>query len=432
MKTERLVVDIQGDISEFKRQLLIFSQTCNYFALLDSNSNHDGLYADYEYIAGLEALDVLKTDVNALQSLQAFSDFKKDWLFGFLTYDLKDELDGVKSLNNNKLSFPALLFFQARYVFVCKDEKLYCLYNPNEDSGETVLSLISKIKQAELKKDTFKYPKITARTSRTEYIRQAKKLQKHILRGDIYELNYCIEFFSESAYIQPVNVFLDLERRAPMPFASYFKANHYYALSASPERFLKKQGQKIISQPIKGTVRRGVNSKEDDALMLKLKNNPKERAENVMIVDLVRNDLSRSASPASVRVEELFGVYKFRPLFQMISTVSCNVDMQVPFIQVIKDCFPPGSMTGAPKISAMKLIERYEKSRRDLYAGSIGYITPNQDFDFNVVIRTILYNSENHYLSFSTGSALTCAADVEKEYEECMLKAQTMIDVLKN
>jgi para-aminobenzoate synthetase component 1 len=149
-----------------------------------------------------------------------------------------------------------------------------------------------------------------------------------------------------------------------------------------------------------------------------------------MIVDLVRNDLSRTATKGSVEVEELCGIYTFKQVHQMISTVVSQVENTTSAVEIIKTTFPMGSMTGAPKISAMKIIEELEETKRGLYSGAIGYFSPEGDFDFNVVIRSILYNSKNQYLSFSVGSAITSEATAEGEYEECLLKAKAMFEVL--
>jgi para-aminobenzoate synthetase component 1 len=192
----------------------------------------------------------------------------------------------------------------------------------------------------------------------------------------------------------------------------------------SPERYLKKEGKTILSQPIKGTAKRYPDNPELDLKNLNaLKDSEKERAENIMVVDLVRNDLSKICEHGSVHVDELCKVYSFPQVHQMISTVSGTLRDDVQFSDAVKATFPMGSMTGAPKKKVMELIERYEKSKRGLFSGSIGYITPYNDFDFNVVIRSVLYNAATRYLSFHTGSAITFSSDPEKEYEECLLKA---------
>ena len=203
-------------------------------------------------------------------------------------------------------------------------------------------------------------------------------------------------------------------------------------LSASPERYLKKVGEKVISQPIKGTAKRSFDIEQDAFLKKELKNSAKERSENIMIVDLVRNDLSHTATKGSVVVEELCQVYTFKQVHQMISTIISKVDATVSPVEIIKTTFPMGSMTGAPKVSAMKIIEELEVTKRGLYSGAVGYFTPTGDFDFNVVIRSILYDAKKQYLSFSVGSAITAQSIPENEYEECLLKAKAMFEVLQN
>lgn len=272
---------------------------------------------------------------------------------------------------------------------------------------------------------------IKKRVTLEEYLNKVNILKKHIKRGDIYEINFCTEFFAEEVTIDIFETYKLLNSHSPAPYSAFFRLDNKYLLSASPERFMKKKDKKIISQPIKGTIKRGNNEKEDNFLKNFLKNDVKEKAENVMIVDLVRNDLSRTAAKGSVNVEELCGIYGFRQVFQMVSTVSSILKTGLHFVDAIKYCFPPGSMTGAPKIKAMELIEKYETTKRGLYSGAVGYISPKKDFDFNVVIRSILYNKTKKYLSFSVGGAITDKSAPEKEYEECLLKAKAMLEVLK-
>ncbi|MEA3318161.1 MAG: anthranilate synthase component I family protein, partial [Bacteroidota bacterium] len=255
--------------------------------------------------------------------------------------------------------------------------------------------------------------------------------KKHIKKGDIYEVNFCQEFYGKGE-LNPVKVYQRLNKISPTPFSCYGKFHSKYLISASPERFIKKEANKIISQPIKGTIKRGKNKQEDKELIKKLKNDKKERAENIMIVDLVRNDLSRTAKKGSVKVDELCGIYSFEQVHQMISTISCEIKSDENYVNIIKNAFPMGSMTGAPKIRAMKLIEKYEKTKRGLYSGAVGYISPERNFDFNVIIRSMLYNSESKYLSFIVGGAITSLSVPEKEYEECILKAEAMIKTLNN
>ncbi|HMG82080.1 MAG TPA: anthranilate synthase component I family protein, partial [Ferruginibacter sp.] len=247
-----------------------------------------------------------------------------------------------------------------------------------------------------------------------------------------YELNFCQEFYAEPASIDPIAVYQQLTKLSPNPFAALYKLNDRYCLCASPERYLKKMGETVISQPIKGTAKRDLANKLlDEERKTSLLNSNKERSENVMVVDLVRNDLSKICQEGSVKVDELFGIYSFPQVHQMISTVSGRLQNDIHWVDAIKATFPMGSMTGAPKKRVMELIEKYEQTKRGLFSGSIGYINPEGDFDFNVVIRSILYNSNTQYLSFQTGGAITFYSNAAEEYEESLLKAEAIKTVLQ-
>ena len=272
--------------------------------------------------------------------------------------------------------------------------------------------------------------KIQQRIPKENYLQRVSKILEHIHQGDIYEANFCMEFFAENATIDPIEKFIKLNEISQPPFAVFFKNSNHFLLSATPERYLRKEGELIISQPIKGTAKRFLDVVEDEKSKIQLALDPKERAENIMITDLVRNDLSRTAQKGSVAIQELCEIYSFLQVHQMISTVTSKLDAQYSVVDALKTTFPMGSMTGAPKISAMKIIEELEETKRGLYSGAVGYFAPNGDFDFNVVIRSILYNQEKKYVSFSVGSAITSQSIPEKEYEECLLKAKAMREVL--
>lgn len=251
-------------------------------------------------------------------------------------------------------------------------------------------------------------------------------MRNHIEEGDIYEINYCINFSATVENLKPTEVFQDLCKNSPAPFASFLKMNNQYIISASPERFIKLKDNKIISQPIKGTATRGKTVVEDEENKRQLSESEKERAENMMIVDLVRNDLAKSADSGSVKVEEIFGIYSFQQVHQMISTISATKRNEIPPVDIIKNAFPMGSMTGAPKIRAMQLIEEYENCNRNVFSGSIGYFNGENEFDFNVLIRSIYYDEETQALNYQVGSAITYDSDAEAEYEECLLKAKAI------
>jgi para-aminobenzoate synthetase component 1 len=386
---------------------------------------------------------IMNEPLAALEKLQQFCDEKKSWLFGYLSYDLKNEIEQLSSENSDGLAFPLLHFFEPKFVIEIKNQNASVYFDDDiasEIEAKEVYELClippappsSSSGQALFKGEVEDSEKINiqAKITRSEYIASVNQLKQHISKGDIYEVNFCQEFFAENANINKVDVYQKLNTISQAPFTAYCKFGTHYLMCASPERFIQKRLNRLISQPIKGTIKRSENNIEDEQLKHELRNNKKEQNENVMIVDLVRNDLSRIAKRGTVEVEELFGVYSFKQVHQLISTVSCELKDDITFTDIIKNMFPMGSMTGAPKISAMKLIEQYESTKRGLYSGAVGYIDPKGDFDFNVVIRSILYNSENKYVSFMVGSAITDKAKAEEEYDECLLKAKAMFEVL--
>lgn len=415
--------------SEFKNQLLIWSQQFREVVFLDSN-DYPQKYSSYETILAVDAFTSIQTDEhNAFEDLKQYQQQSKDWLFGYLAYDLKNDTEKLTSDNFDGLNFPDLFFFQPKKLFLLRANQLeICYLNMCDDEVEIDFEEILREKKKEEKEKSL--ITIKQRISKEIYIEKVDNMLSHIHRGDIYEANFCMEFFSEKATIDPLMVFGKLNTISTTPFASFFKNDSNFLLCASPERYLRKQGLKIITQPIKGTSKRFEDQEMDKTSKNELEQNPKERSENIMIVDLVRNDLSHTAAKGSVQVEELCGIYSFMQVHQMISTVVSEVDSSVSPIEIIKTTFPMGSMTGAPKISAMQIIEELEETKRGLYSGALGYFTPAGDFDFNVVIRSILYNAKRQYVSFSVGSAITALSEPEKEYEECLLKAKAMHEVL--
>lgn len=428
-----LRVSIHKPISnpeQFKQQLLTWSQQFREVVFLDSNS-HTKQYSSFDCLLAVDAFTSLKTDFeNAFDDLKQYQATTKDWLFGYLSYDLKNDVENLSSSNFDGLNFPDLFFFQPKKIFLLKGNQLEIKYlflcddEVEDDYNEIVETQKSEVKSQESLE-------IRQRISKEFYIEKVKKMLNHIHVGDMYEANFCMEFFAENAIINPLEKFQKLNEISQAPFSVFFKNNKQFLLSASPERYLKKVEETVISQPIKGTSKRFYDPIEDEISRQYLENDPKERAENIMITDLVRNDLSHTAQKGSVEVVELCKIYSFLQVHQMISTITSKIDSQYSPIDVLRTTFPMGSMTGAPKISVMKIIENLEETKRGLYSGAVGYFTPEGDFDFNVVIRSILYNQENQYVSFSVGSAITSQSDPEKEYEECLLKAKAMHEVLQ-
>ena|ERR1051326_4419670 len=406
-----------------RRTLLYSSQDWHYACLFDGNGQSADPYGAYDLIAAFGKRE---------SPVRDYRRPGKGWHFGFLSYDLKNELEELRSRKKPGYRFPGHFFFIPDLVLLLKGDRIKVGYHPASMNITEAKKRVGKMLKAagRAKPEQNKTPRLRSRFTRSEYVQTVKKLQKHILRGDIYEVNFCQEFYSEGKSIDPFEIFLNLNGISHSPFSAFCRFGDNYLLSSSPERYLAKKGNTLVSQPIKGTARRGKTKAEDEKIKSALRADAKEQSENVMIVDLVRNDLSRIAKPGTVKVEELFGIYTFNQVHQMISTVSCRVDRRKTFSNIIRATFPMGSMTGAPKVSAMKLIEKYERSRRGLYSGAVGYIAPNGDFDLSVVIRSIIYNAKTKYLSFSVGSAITAASDPAKEYDECLLKAKGMIQAL--
>ena len=416
----------------FKEQLLTWSQQFREIVFLDSNSefNTNQKYSSYDCLLAIEAFTSIKTDFhNAFEDIKQYQQTTRDWLFGYLTYDLKNDTEVLNSENFDGLDFPDLFFFQPKKMFLLKGNQLQIQYlNMCEDEIDSDFEEIGATHKSQV--ENVEVIAIQQRISKERYIEKVSKLLEHIHHGAIYEANFCMEFFAENASINPLAIYQKLNAISQPPFAVYFKNNFNYLLCASPERYIMKQENKVISQPIKGTAKRFADKDMDEKAKVDLFNNPKERSENIMIVDLVRNDLSHTATKGSVTVEELCGIYTFEQVHQMISTVVSEVENTTSPIEILRTTFPMGSMTGAPKISAMKIIEALEETKRGLYSGAVGYFKPNGNFDFNVVIRSILYNSATNYVSFSVGSAITSMSIPEQEYEECLLKAKAMFEVL--
>lgn len=345
---------------------------------------------------------------------------------GIVSYDQKNNYEKLSSKNSEWINCPDSLFFSPKLTILIGKTEITI----EGSSPDRILAEILDT-QATQKRTT---GNCTLNCSHDEesYTATFHKIQDHISEGDIYELNYCMDFHGTASHTEPINLFLGLCENSPMPFSALFKSANLYLCCASPERFLKKQGQNLLTQPIKGTIKRGKTQQEDEALKKRLAESEKEQAENLMIVDLMRNDLARMALTGTVEVKELFGIYSFKQISQMISSVNCQLPPSISFEEIISKTFPMGSMTGAPKVKCMELIETYEKFKRSWFSGSIGYIDSNGDFDFCVIIRSLIIDRTKNSFYFGVGSAITIDADAKAEYQECLLKAASLINTLKN
>jgi para-aminobenzoate synthetase component 1 len=420
-----LKVFTTDNLETFKLKGLHWANSFSTACYFDSNQYTDPYSAFDVFIAAGVKKELNTSEKGSFDQLKDFLTENHDFIPGYFAYDLKNHAEELYSHNPDHLGFQDIFFFLPQHSIQIKGNQVQII----TDSPDNLWKILNEYEIPKSGNLSVK-PKIQSRFSRDEYISTVKEIQKHIQRGDIYELNFCQEFYAENYCINPLEVFIQLNTISPTPFANYFKINNHFIISATPERFLSRRGNKLISQPIKGTSSRKSDAIQDEEQKKMLLKNEKERSENVMIVDLVRNDLTKSAKAGSVKVEELFGLYSFKQVHQMISTVVCQVKEDLPNTTIISNTFPMGSMTGAPKISAMQLAEKYERSKRGVYSGALGYFAPNGDFDFNVVIRTILYNADSNYLSFHAGSAITLDSEPEKEYDECLLKGMAILEVL--
>jgi para-aminobenzoate synthetase component 1 len=420
-----------SDYTIFKNQMLNWANRFNIFCFLDNNGYQtDNTSFSCILAAGTKRSLELKPGI-AFKQLKSFYDADPSWLFGHLGYGLKNEVESLKNTEPATVDFGIGFFFEPEFILKITGNVLR-ITSGNLLSPEEIFNEIIK-QPGTILPNKSSPVHVQSSISKESYIAAIEALQQHIKRGDCYEINFCQQFFGSNTVIDPLYVYDKLVEHSPNPFGALYKLNDKYCLCASPERYLKKSGQVISSQPIKGTSRRSLFDKEKDEANKKyLEASAKEKSENVMVVDLVRNDLSRICEEGSVHVKELFGIYSFPQVHQMISTIEGLVKKEVHFTEAIKATFPMGSMTGAPKKRVMELIDQYETNGRGLFSGSIGYITPGADFDFNVVIRSIFYDASKSYLSFSAGGGITVYSNAEDEYTECNLKAEAIRNVLND
>lgn len=422
MKSQLLDIQI-----EFIRNTLIPSLSDEkYLAICDScGIQAAGKNGKYELV--LAWGNSPNGQISDLETLRQHCETGGKWLFGILGYDLKNQLDKPTGSGTNFSALPPLSFFIPEHVLTVDFQGVVMLY------GDSISLEDLKISANHEKEINPIMPDVAwnARTSKSKYLERIDQIQEAIRSGDIYELNYCQEFYSLEFHLaDPLALYRKLTVINPSPFSCYFRSDMHYLISSSPERFMQRNGDKILCQPMKGTIARSPDEMEDQLAISSLRNSEKDRSENVMIVDLVRNDLAQNCTSGTIKVDELFGVYSFQKVHQMISTVSALERSGLPRLQVLLDCFPMGSMTGAPKYSVIEHIDKFEDQARGWYSGSFGYIDPNGDFDFNVVIRSFLYNATSGYISVSAGGAITIDSNAFQEYEESLLKAESLLKLL--
>jgi para-aminobenzoate synthetase component I len=421
------------DHGSFKSQLLQWLKKHPVFCLIsNSQPNHLSENAphppEFQLLAGVQLTENKQASPTTFQTLEKYIQNTEYWYFGYFGYDLKNQTEKLVSENHDELGFSDMFFFKPDIVVALKNTRVEIIQQDiNPESSAVIFTDIQGSQP--LHQYGHGQIKCIPRFTKKEYTTTIKELKNHIQRGDIYEINFCQEFFSRQTNLDPFSVYHTLDQSSPAPFSCFLKVNEKYLMSISPERFLTKLGSQIVSQPMKGTAKRSQNP-FDDNKNKEILLSAKEQSENIMITDLVRNDLAKTASRGSVKVEELCGIYSYRQAHQMISTITSQLAPGFTGIDAIKHAFPMGSMTGAPKIKAMQLIEKHERSKRGLFSGSLGYFAPGGNFDFNVIIRTILYNKLKKYVSFTVGSAITGKSDPEAEYDECLVKAAPLMYAL--
>jgi para-aminobenzoate synthetase component 1 len=424
LKRTKQVFSVKN-LPKIKEQILYWVSQFNVCSFLD-NHQYQSEHHSIECIAAAGEISSI-AGANTAKSIDVFYETNQDWLFGHFGYGYhSNQLNDLQK--KNPINFSDAFFFRPNHILSLNNHSL--VIESYSLQPEAIFTEITAVKPSIEKSSPIK---TTPSISKDIYLSTIENLLLHIQKGDCYEINYCQEFHSIDTAIDAVKLYAQLTALSPTPFACYYKENESHLICASPERWLKKQGNTIISQPIKGTVKRELaNIEKDELLKNQLFHSSKDRSENVMVVDLVRNDFSRVCKAGTVQVDELYGIYSFPQVHQMISTISGQLLEGIGIEALVESGFPMGSMTGAPKKKVMELIQQYEPIQRGIFSGAVGYINPNKDFDFNVVIRSILYNSQNHYLSYLVGSGITIYSNPEQEYEECLLKAKAIETVLGN
>lgn len=420
------------DIHSIKEQLLQWADSFEQVVWLDSNAypNNDN---KYEAVLAVDADRIFQTDSKeGLNELKEYRKSNKDWLFGYLSFDAGRTINSTKENNraSDSLQFSKLSFFHPKKVFLLKEGSVEIHYSSDiENEIETDWKVIRELAVEEIPL-VFPDLKINARLSKQEYFDKFQKIQAYIEQGEISEINFCQEFYASATLENPLAVYQHLNEISKPPFAAYLRMNDKYVLCASPERYLSNTNGKLKTQPIKGTAKRKENIEEDELARKALEEDRKEILENTITTEMIVEELQAIAKKGSVQITELCKTYTFKQVHQLISTIVCDLKPELHPVDAISGTYPMGSMTGIPKENSLAIIEELENFNRSLYSGSIGYFTPKDDFDFNVVIRSILYNAKNKYVSFSAGGAITALANPESEYKECLVKVKAMEEVL--
>jgi para-aminobenzoate synthetase component 1 len=391
------------------------------FVLLDSAHIQSAAGRNkYKWICGLEG-ESIESSWKEMRHISASR--MGDWSIFLLPYDCIYEMQEHDSAPQSWVPFTKPVHYFPE-VILAETWEGEMRYWPDEEKA------MDCVNSYPLEKRIIKATDLSVQfnTSEADYKLMVEQIKRDIVAGAYYEANYTIEGRVEGIFNHPFKKFESLSSISPAPFSAFFQNPDRFLISSSPERFLGKYGTKLFTQPIKGTAPRF--SDTDMVGFDYLVNSEKERAEHVMIVDLVRNDLTKVCEPGTIKVPELMKIYAYTHIFQMVSTVEGQVSESADFLDLMNACFPMGSMTGAPKLEVIKTMNAYEDQSRGLYSGTIGYIDPDGDLDSSVIIRSLIGDKQQKRMAINVGGAITYDSDPDKEYEECMLKAQKMIEVL--
>lgn len=372
------------------------------------------------------------TSFESAEKIHEFVQTHNEHIICHLTYDVKNRLEKLNSCNVDLIDFPELQLTVPKVVFKVFGNEVEVLFSDETHAESDVISMLDSIEQFEIKPTENSLSEANFRLTKTDYLQALIRLKTEIKLGNIYQANFCQEVYWENANINAATVFNEGFDSNPNPFSVFYKIGNHYCLSFSPERFVAIVNGKMFSQPMKGTAPRGETPEMDEQNKKNLRESEKDRRENVMIVDMVRNDLSHFAKAGSVCVPELYKIETYPRVHQMYSTVEAELKDPKLVIDALLKCFPMGSMTGAPKVSAMRLIEETEQSKRGMFSGTIGYFTPQKNGDFNVIIRSLIYNKTTQKLSCHVGGGITDWSDIEAEYEECMVKLKPILHLVNS
>ncbi|MCT8978068.1 aminodeoxychorismate synthase component I [Clostridium sp. CX1] len=421
--------------------------------LLDSGMDYEGL-GRYSFI-GLNPFSIFKyknkicTIDNERIEGEPFEELKKliskykvdndtglpyiAGAMGYFSYDLGRSIERIPSMSKEEIKIPDCYFYFYDNAVIVDNlqKKIYItavgiLKEKNESINDIKGRILAgkRVQYVDLQERTTKF---YSNFEEDEYIDTVEKVRQYIRNGDIYITNLTQRFSCETRR-SPYEVYRDLRHINPAPFAAFINVEDFSIVSSSPERFLEVRNNMVETRPIKGTRPRGKNNEEDLKNKVELMNSEKDKAELLMIVDLERNDLSKVCKPNSVKVTELFKLEQYSTVFHLVSTVVGELKDKYTALDCIKACFPGGSITGAPKIRSMEIIEELEETRRNIYTGAIGYLGFDGNADLNIVIRTILMKDGKAY--FGVGGGITWESIKEAEYEETIDKAKALMRVL--